>query len=583
MRTLHKSLGYFKRAFFIAGVLVLVNACSKYYDPPPVFENAVDKPFTKKRKILLIVVDGAAGPEVKKIAPPTLMGLTEHAKYSWGAFGDARSGDGPSWINILTGKSAAASAISDSTLAPVEEEEEGHEHEELPVYSNFFQRLLVSGYLSQTVAITPWNTLAELGLTYAGNTIAAANDQAVKDSAVRALTNEKLGVMLVNFNGVNLAGRAAAFSADEPAYKSAVLQVDAYIKEIMDALAKRPNAAQEDWLTIVTSNHGGDGDSYGGATVPERKIFMIYNNPNFIKRELLTPALMPLTTLSGPIATPVNATLDEADASLYNFGTTGEYTVQLKVKFASRGSTWPAFFGKKGTSYNDANNPGWLFMLYDPAGAPKWRPFVGGSKSGQAPVSQLSDDGLVLNVWNTLTMKIYDEGSKRLVAGYTNGARHKGTFEITGRNLSNNLPLTIGAMPGWISTGPTFNVADIRIYNTALPDNVIADEYCNSGITSNDPYYNNLIGYWPGSEGDGTVLKNKAPGASGKDFVFARTNSWNLIVSNFCGNASAPDEQLLQNTEIAPNLFYWLNLNPLTAWGFESKEWLSTYETEFIK
>ncbi|MBZ4188300.1 DUF4983 domain-containing protein [Niabella beijingensis] len=559
-------------------LLVLSNACSKYYDPPPVFENAADKPFTKKRKLLLIVIDGAAGPEIKKIAPPALMGLTEHAKYTWEAFGDTRSGDGPSWINILTGKSAALAAVSDSTLAPVADEEDEHEHEEIPVYSNFFQRLLVSGYLPTTVSITPWELLSERALKFSGRNIAAANDRAVKDSALRNITDDKVGVMLVNFNGVNLAGRAAAFSADEVLYKNAVLTVDGYVKELLEAVKKRPDYANEDWLTIVTSNHGGTGNSYGGPSFAERKVLSIYNNSNLKGQELELPSIRNTFVFTGSASAGTRrAVIPAAEAGPYEIGASGDMTIMAKVMMLTKPSGGAnhvtlaykanhAYSGVRGWTFQHAATGAYRYVIGDGALI-----YIGGSGTeASGPVGS----------WDVVALKIYAEGSKRFAVMYTNGKR--GTpVEITGRNI-NGSAYDFGL--GTISTSQTtanFVLQDVGIWNKALPDDYIENYGCLNGIPQADINNGNLIGYWPCDEGDGTVIKNGSSLAAGKDAVLGALPAWSIRSSLTCGDTG--NTAMIVNSDIAPNLFYWLNLTPLTSWGFESKEWLSRYETEFIK
>jgi len=151
--------------------------------------------------------------------------------------------------------------------------------------------------------------------------------------------------------------------------------------------------------------------------------------------------------------------------------------------------------------------------------------------------------------------------------------------------LDNDLPLTLGVMPGWVSTGPTFDVSDIRIYNTALPDELIASEYCQSEISNTDPYNDYLIGYWPAAEGSGNKLVNHSVIGQGKDFIFTKTNPWNLLIPNFCNTPDEEDSNALfmQNTDIASQIFYWMQIKTSSTWELEGTVWLSKYEQEFIK
>src|SRR5205085_10178162 len=47
-------------------------------------------------------------------------------------------------------------------------------------------------------------------------------------------------------------------------YRFAIEQVDAHIGRILEALRARKSYAREDWLILVTSDHGGKGFKHGG-------------------------------------------------------------------------------------------------------------------------------------------------------------------------------------------------------------------------------------------------------------------------------------------------------------------------------
>jgi len=49
-----------------------------------------------------------------------------------------------------------------------------------------------------------------------------------------------------------------------PGYRHAIEQVDAHIGRVVEALSTRKDPAGEDWLIVVTSDHGGKGFKHGG-------------------------------------------------------------------------------------------------------------------------------------------------------------------------------------------------------------------------------------------------------------------------------------------------------------------------------
>src|SRR5690606_39535277 len=117
--------------------------------------------------------------------------------------------------------------------------------------------------------------------------IVPVNDQAVKDSTVSHLKSNDPEVMFVNFRSVLDAGVEGGFSVENSSYLNALNTVDGYLGEIMDALESRENYETEEWLVVVTSNHGGTEKTFGGVSLCERNIFVIYNYKDFTPIELI--------------------------------------------------------------------------------------------------------------------------------------------------------------------------------------------------------------------------------------------------------------------------------------------------------
>jgi predicted AlkP superfamily pyrophosphatase or phosphodiesterase len=61
-------------------------------------------------------------------------------------------------------------------------------------------------------------------------------------------------------------------------YKNAIGQTDKRISLILEALVKRKNYQNEDWLIVLASDHGGTGWQHGGQSNEERNAYLILNN-----------------------------------------------------------------------------------------------------------------------------------------------------------------------------------------------------------------------------------------------------------------------------------------------------------------
>ena len=70
-------------------------------------------------------------------------------------------------------------------------------------------------------------------------------------------------------------GHGKGFTYNNPEYKEAFQCEDSYAKDIIDAILLREAAAEEDWLVIITSDHGGIGTGHGKESIQERMTFVV--------------------------------------------------------------------------------------------------------------------------------------------------------------------------------------------------------------------------------------------------------------------------------------------------------------------
>lgn len=553
----------------LAGVL-LTGSCKKYADPPQVYEQADAVKIKKKRKVMLIVLEGATGQEISKVMPPTIKQMLANSKYTWNAISDPVTNDPATLSSIMRGVASMKHQFTDSTF---ELNASAGEHDVVPVYPTFIQRLQDLGKIRKSTAVTSWKKLSDNLLIYADDPFTVANDAAVKDKIIDRLNTQNDDLLVADFNGINLAGISSGFSADAVAYKDAIVKTDTYIGNILEAIKVRKSYDKEDWLVAVTSSHGGNGNSYGGNSTAERNIFALYYSPSFKSTELAAPPQVEVVRLQGKDATAINAKVAAANADRYNLKSKGEFTIQLKLKIYNKGVTQPAFFTKYANT--TGAQPGWAFMFQ---AAGEWRVIIGAN--GKA-LQYLTGKNLPLNEWHVLTLKVYEENGKRYGVVYTDGEKHAPT-DITGYDVTNTADLVAGFNPGYVSTGPVLSMADIRFYNTALPDNVIGSLPCAQPVGAADPYNNNLIGYWPCTDGLGGVMKDMS--ASKANLLLNGSYAWEFSEAYSCGPRK---EYLLtnviQNTDLFPQIIYWFGGKVDDAWKLDGKVWLDKFESEFVQ
>ena len=72
-------------------------------------------------------------------------------------------------------------------------------------------------------------------------------------------------------------GHASGFNLANPKYVSAFRDAEATGADIIETIQSRPTYDSEDWLILVTTDHGGIGGSHGGPSIEERITFIVSN------------------------------------------------------------------------------------------------------------------------------------------------------------------------------------------------------------------------------------------------------------------------------------------------------------------
>lgn len=79
------------------------------------------------------------------------------------------------------------------------------------------------------------------------------------------------------YEGTDSAGHSFGFSFNNPAYKAGFERCEKYAYATLKTIEDRETYESEDWLIIITSDHGGYGTGHGGASIQERMIFIVTN------------------------------------------------------------------------------------------------------------------------------------------------------------------------------------------------------------------------------------------------------------------------------------------------------------------
>ncbi|MBT2564178.1 alkaline phosphatase family protein [Pedobacter sp. ISL-68] len=560
-----------KTSIFIAGTFALlagVLGCKKYDNPPPVYEEL--KPLNDvQRKVIVISIDGVTGGELRTIAAPNLAELQKTGKYTFEIQKSGIGNDASSWVTMATGVSFAKHSIGTDNFERIQDPN-GDDHAEIKSYRNVLD-YITQYKATKTAVITPWSNLRYY-LRNADFSPVVSTDVAVKDSTINVLNKQgNVGAVMVNFRDVEVAGASGGFVATNDNYKNAILKADEYVGNILTALKARKNYAKEDWLVIVTTNHGGSN------TNPQSG-FLIASNKNFKQEEIKKRGFNTPLFNSTSIGAVVNN-----DNGLYDSGSTKDFTVQMQAKFNTE--NYYVGFLSKSTLISGTTQTGWMWFQTD---SKKWNVSFGGTNNGSGTDrKEVNGGGIVFDGgWHTLTMTVkYVNTTTRTATLYTDGVLNTSLNISAHKSLSTSEKLTLGYKQFSGGTGLNFLGAELAYFNTALDAATVQANVALKDITKH-PNYANLIGYWQNNEGTDAYIANKAPG--GYDMSLSGPFTWKAmgtdVPPSVTPDANATGKSIaLTPATVSANMLYWMNIKILSDFGIDGNPFLNQYEIEFLK
>lgn len=220
------------------------------------------------QKSLVIGVDGLAFDEIAKTSTPALDALRADgllATSNLFANPMAPTVSGPAWATIATGTWPDKHGTRDNDFA-------GTNYGQFPDYLSRAEAGLGA---VNTLAVGTWGPITSTIFGPAvDERIAGGTDEGTTARTVAALTDGDPDAIFVHLDEVDGAGHSAGTNG--AAYGPAVSRADAQIGEILAAVAARESRAQEDWLIVVTSDHGHTPTGgHGGHSAEERKTFVL--------------------------------------------------------------------------------------------------------------------------------------------------------------------------------------------------------------------------------------------------------------------------------------------------------------------
>lgn len=222
-------------------------------------------------KVLVIGIDGVRPDVLAEVPTPFMDSLAASGWYTAGTQTTTPSVSGPSWSSMLTGVWPAKHGVTDNGF-------EGRKYGQYPDFLTLLERARPE---LATFAAIDWLPLASLegggpALSIAIDTLVAVDGYelgwAEADSVVAARAAQHLASASADAAFVYLGNpdetshRHGSIGVE---YREAISLSDRHVGWLMEALRARPAWEEEDWLVLLSTDHGRREDGGHGGDSPE--------------------------------------------------------------------------------------------------------------------------------------------------------------------------------------------------------------------------------------------------------------------------------------------------------------------------
>jgi predicted AlkP superfamily pyrophosphatase or phosphodiesterase len=223
------------------------------------------------RKILFVGWDGVRTDALIAAHTPCVDSLLNHSYYNLSTDRGEYTVSVPGWSTILHGVWPSKHGLTDNTFSS----------NNYKTYTDIFSLAKKKKPNLSVATLSNWDDF--LRITEMENYAQRFDtDRDVKEDAIRILNSCTPDIMVLHFDNPDAFGHDSGFSPTNQAYLDAISVSDAYLSEIMMTITQRESLFNEEWLIVMTTDHGGEGTGHGNQyQLPQtRYVWSILRRPD---------------------------------------------------------------------------------------------------------------------------------------------------------------------------------------------------------------------------------------------------------------------------------------------------------------
>ena len=494
-----------------------------------------------QNKVLFIGIDGCRGDALLQADTPNLQGLMDNGTWSIDGLNIPPTWSGTGWSSMLTGVWPAKHNVTNNSFTDPN----------FVDYPHFFNHIENSNSALQTESIVHWGPINSEILDLTDYEEIVGTDEEVKNSGIDRLQNHNPDILFLHFDDVDHTGHNNGFSPDVLPYIESIETVDQQIGEVLTALANRPTYSSENWLILVSTDHGGNLSGHGGYSLEEQTVFLIVSGGS-------APSGVQVSAVTSEYNWDDFHLFDENNYGVANNASQGDFgTDDFSIEFWVKTSGWvgdPAIISNK--DWAGGANEGYVFA--GNTNGSTWKVNIGdGGDRIDLEGGAIND-----NEWHHLALTCDRDGNASL---FQDGRLISQALMIDVGSVNSGLDFCLG-QDGTQSYPDSWNgaIADVRIWDAVISHENIASYSCQH-LTNTHPEYASLRNHWRIDEGAGNILMGEL---DSENFMLNGTSNWSASSETFfCEDFSNTPRVI----DLVPTAIKHLGLDILPSWELDGE------------
>ena len=241
-----------KLFFMLTFGLVFTNSCGDKFKPNKEIRTDCKVGSELVRKVLFVGWDGVRTDALMAAHTPCIDSLLSQSYYNWNTDRGEFTVSVPGWSTILHGVWPNKHGLTDNSF----------QTNKYLSYPDIFSLAKQIKPNLSVATLSNWDDFLRIteNENYAQR---YESDMDLKNDAIKQLQSCTPDIMVLHFDNPDAFGHDSGFSPTNQSYLDAITLSDTYLAEIMSVVHQREALYNEEWLVVLSTDHGGEGTGHG--------------------------------------------------------------------------------------------------------------------------------------------------------------------------------------------------------------------------------------------------------------------------------------------------------------------------------